>query len=166
MSYYLKDDPEIKELFEFFDKCHKEPKETPIRFYIESDGWSQQEFSIICDRLNALVDAGYSLTLHIMMACSAAFELCYDFKGKKVVEINADWMVHMCYLKVPSYRGTVVAQDAVSRWRKESYEAEEMRQYDFLTEEEKVIYNSGRDVYISTSRMQEIFRQEQPTLQE
>jgi len=157
MSYYLKDNPEIKELFEFFDKCYKEPKDTPIRFYVDSDGWSQQEFSIICGRLNALVAAGYPVTLHIMYACSAAFELCFDFKGKKVVELNADWMVHMCYLKVPSYRWTIIAQDEVLRWRKESYESEEMRQYDFLTHEEKIKYNSGMDIYISNSRMKLLF---------
>lgn len=166
MSFYLKDEPEIDKVFEFFDKCYKEPADTtPIRFYVDSDGWSQQEFSIICDRLNALVDAGYPVTLHIMYACSAAFELCWDFKGKKIVELNADWMVHMCYLKVPSHRGVVITQDAVSRGRKESYEEEEMRQYDFLTEEEKQRYNSGLDVYISPLRMKSLFSQEQSVLQ-
>lgn len=165
MSFYLHDEPEIKDVFEFFDKCHKEPKDTPIRLYVDSDWGSQQEFSIICDRLNALLLAGYNVTVHIMMACSAAFELCYDFKWKKVIEINADGMVHMCHLKIPSYRWTIISQDAVWRWRKEEYEKEEMRQYDFLTHEEKIKYNSGMDIYISTSRMQEIFRQEDISLQ-
>lgn len=164
-SLYIKEEPKLQDILDFLDKCHVKKKE-PIKLYIDCGGGNTADFFLITDRLNWMVDLDYDITIHILYAGSAAFRLCWEFKGKRVLEREADGMVHMSYMEIPSYHGTIIYADGTCRGRKEFYEQEEMYQYNFFTDREREFYTSGRDLYISPPRMQEIFSQEEPVLQQ
>lgn len=154
----------MQDILDFLDKCHIKKKES-IKLYIDCGGGNTSDFFMITDRLNWMIDLGYDVSIHILYAGSAAFRLCWEFKGKRVLEREADGMVHMSYMEIPTHRSTIIYADGTWRGRKEFYEQQDMYEFDFLSEEEKMMYNSWRDLYLSPPRMQEIFSQEQPPLQ-
>jgi len=158
-TYYLytqdNNDTFFKEINEFLDWIELEDT---AQIYINSGGGLCWLFYTVARRLNRMVKEWYDITLRIIFAWSAAFNLAYLFEWKIEIEDWADWLVHITSTEIPMWKDVYRSNDSFDRARKEWRDKQPQIDFRFLTKKEKKEYLNGKDIWISPERMTTIFK--------
>ncbi len=155
-TFYLESEEEIFETsMKFLDECTIEDK---IVIYINSGGGSCWKFDSILQRLEEMKQEWYKIVIRCIFVGSAAFDLFYKWTGEKILENEADWIIHN-KASTANIMGNwkVRASDPSDRWRIEHSKTIKETEYHFTTEEENKKLEDGFDIYINPNRMKEIF---------
>lgn len=127
------------------------------QIYVNSSGGSCWMYDAFINRLNEMTEQWYKIKMIILFAGSAAFDLVWKYKGKRVVENRTDAVVHIAATDVALWRWTIRENSNTEIERMKWNDKQEQYIYPFLTEEEKTLFLEWRDVYINPDRMREIF---------
>lgn len=150
-TYYLKDFNE--ESFIDINKWLDELWDNEWQIYINSGWWSIWVENAILERIENL-----KIKMIWLFLWSCAFDLFYNFKGKKELSKWCDWIVHIDANETAIFTHNWQIK---IRWD-EVDKARVARRwdfnYDFLKEEEKIKFYNWEDIYLSYERLKEIFK--------
>lgn len=158
-TYYFNDDEDFVEINTFLDSIKKNDE---AQIYINSWWWKVWMFQAISDRLNRMIDEWFKISIRCIFVASRAFRLFYDFKGKKILEYDAEWLAHVdamldSHIFYVNWDRRIREDNNLEIWRNKTFEKQNPFIYPFFTEEEKELYLQWRNVYLSPERMEEIF---------
>lgn len=74
------------------------------QIYVNSSGGSCWMYDAFLNRLNNMTDLGYKIKMIILFAGSAAFDLTWKYKGKRITEQRSDAIVHIAATDVAVWR--------------------------------------------------------------
>lgn len=147
---------QLNDIFEVLDGMTQDKDELHIYLY---SGWGKVcPFMVLLDRLNEMIDQNYNITLHLQYAASAALIFVWKFKWLIVCEYDAECIAHIAAIDFgPVYGNIVRNNDPIDRIRMKYYASEEQVKFSFLTPEEQIEYEEGKDIWINPARTRQIF---------
>lgn len=158
-THYLvsggENDDTFRSMMSFLDSLTIEDE---AQVYINSGGGACWLYETMLTRMNEMVEQGYKITLRIIFIGSMAFDVAFNFKGRRILEERSDGIIHIEATEVNMWRGKIRENDSTQIDRIKWNDSKEQNIYPFLTEEEKVLFLEWRDIYINPDRMREIFQ--------
>lgn len=154
---FIIDDEEtfFKDIMLFLDWCQKEEE---IVIYLNSGGWSCWKFDSALSRLERMKKEWQKIEFRVVFAGSAAFNMLYKWSWDKVLEEDADGIIHRNASIAPyMWNGNIRVSDITDRWRIEYFKNKNELEYSFVTQEEIKMLDEGFDIYINPNRMKDIF---------
>lgn len=150
--YYL-EELNIQEIIDFISEVQSEDYCTG-EILLESWGWKTQLFDMVWKLINETPEL---FKFIVAYAGSAAFNLIYNTKAEVELLEDWDWVVHVAAVHMPYFNKKVRTSNPIEIGRINYYDSEEIKPYDFLTEEEKKDFIDWKDIYIDPIRMKKIF---------
>lgn len=158
----------IEEFDNVMDKINSITKEDIVTIHIESEWWTCWMFQSITKILNELTSEWYDIRIVAGSIISSAFLLYYNFKWKKELANDAEWLVHVAafnfYIFKYNWEVRIRTNNTSDIKRIEELELSLTKEIDeiyskILNKEEMEILLEWGDVYLWYKRLLEIFKE-------